>query len=167
MVDIVLKDRDGNDVIYEGVETILLNLTDGTTKEFIAGNIVEKTLSPNFSNGNIDVIPEDEDTYFSKVTIVKPETLVAENIAEGVTIAGITGSLKPDSGGGDNGEGGLYEGFNMGDENLRYFAYYIDFVNKTITIYKILYDKIYEHTGSYDVTIPNTIGNYDVILSII
>ncbi len=80
---------------------------------------------PDFSNGNmIESLPEG---YSAKsATIIKPETLVPDNIAEGVTIAGILGTYAS-GGGGDSGEKSIVyargkgEGMNVGqsiDHNL-------------------------------------------------
>ena len=60
---------------------------------------VETEVALDFSNGDMEVIPED-DKAFSKVDILKPENLVPENIAEGVDIAGIVGTLAVGGGGG-------------------------------------------------------------------
>lgn len=53
---------------------------------------IEKTVELDFSGGDMTVEPVDG-TMFSKVTIPVPETLIPENIAEGVNIAGIIGAL--------------------------------------------------------------------------
>lgn len=55
--------------------------------------------------------------------------------------------------------------FIASDPLLRYFTYHIDFESKTITLYKIFYDKLYADNGSYNVTIPDTLGGYNVIIS--
>lgn len=59
-----------------------------------------------------------------------------------------------------SGESGTENGF----EALRYFDVYIDAQNNEITIKAIHYDKIYEDTGSYDVTIPDTLCGFAVLL---
>lgn len=61
---------------------------------------VEKTVELDFSAGDMEVTPE-TGKVFSKVTIQKPETLVPENIAEGVNIANVIGTLVTGGGGGD------------------------------------------------------------------
>lgn len=50
------------------------------------------TVDANFAKGDQVVESADEKSGYSKVTITKPTTLKAENIASGVTIAGITGT---------------------------------------------------------------------------
>lgn len=95
-------------------------------------------------------------TLVKSAIILKPDTLIPENIAEGVTIAGVEGTYA----GGGSGE----VSFDLMDESLKYFAYNIDHDNKIISLFKILYDVKYAITGSYDITIPDTIGGYNVVL---
>lgn len=52
-----------------------------------------KTISPDFSGGDVVVTPSDG-KLLSEVTVQKPETLVPENIALGVNIAGVVGTLE-------------------------------------------------------------------------
>lgn len=96
MADIVLKSRDGNPINYPGVTSVKLNTVGGEVVEFIDPNTVpgnvEMTIDPDFSDGDMVVTPE-EGTVFSNVTVTKPGTLIPENIAEGVDIAGIVGTL--------------------------------------------------------------------------
>lgn len=49
-------------------------------------------------------------------------------------------------------------------ELLNYFAYTKDDTEGTITLHSVLYDKIYEDTGTYNVMIPDKIGGYSVII---
>ena len=51
------------------------------------------------------------------------------------------------------------------DDILRYFACNIDKKKNTITLYKVLYNLIYEDTGKYDVEIPDTIHGMSVVIS--
>lgn len=203
-MDIILKDKNGNDVEYSDVETMTFDTPDGNTTTFTHGIAVEnvpveldltdgnqvisvpdgylvksgiiqkpETLIPdnikygvevagvigecigepeevtvdlNLANGNQEVTPSDYH-LLSKVTINKPESLLPSNIKKGVVIAGVEGTL----------DSGL-------DEQLRYFTYNIDHVSGVITLYSILYDRIYEDTGSYDVTIPDTLNGFNVII---
>lgn len=116
MADIVLRDRSGNPVEYPGVERIKLNTTGGETVEFVDPALipesVEKTIDPDFSGGDIVEIPEDG-TMFSKVTVQKPENLIPGNIAEGVDIAGIIGTLAAGGGGGQ----AKYAEYSTGSSN--------------------------------------------------
>lgn len=59
---------------------------------------VETSVALDFSGGDMEVTPN-EGEAFSKVTIPQPETLVAENIAEGIDIAGIIGTFAGGGGG--------------------------------------------------------------------
>lgn len=64
-----------------------------------SSNVIEHIeIALDFSNGNMtETLPEGYSV--SSATILKPDTLIAENIAEGVTIAGIVGTHK--GGGGE------------------------------------------------------------------
>lgn len=53
---------------------------------------ISTTVELDFSNGNQTVTPEDG-KFFSKVTVLKPDTLIPENIAKDVDVAGIVGTL--------------------------------------------------------------------------
>lgn len=58
-----------------------------------AGDETEKIVDLDMSAGD-QVIEADADTVMKKVTVRKPETLLPENIADGVNIAGVVGSFK-------------------------------------------------------------------------
>ena len=111
----------------------------------------EKTVDLALADGD-QVIEADPDTVLTKVTVRKPETLVPENIAKGVVIGGVVGTAATSD-------------FDITDELLKYFTYQIDTENKQIVLNSVLYNKLYADTGSYDVTIPNKIGNYDVVIA--
>lgn len=157
--NIVLKDLNGEDVVYEGVSEIALiddagndvmfsrgklleglqidlnmsrgnqtveapkgylvkkatikkpatirpeNIAEGVNIAGVVGSLKastpnETTIEPDFSEGDMVVTPEDG-TMFSKVTIPTPDTLVPENIADGINIAGIIGTLATGGGGGN------------------------------------------------------------------
>lgn len=59
----------------------------------------ELVVAPDFSDGNVVVTPNDG-YMFSEVTVEKPSALIPENIAEGVDVAGIIGTLAAGGGGG-------------------------------------------------------------------
>lgn len=147
---IVLKDRNGKDVVYEGIETVTFDTPDedvqatftlgveqtGTEVELalaegdqivqadnghllkeltikkpaallpenirkgenIGGVVGEyftpgttKEIEPDFSEGNQTVTAE-RDERWNEVVVKKPETLLPENIAKGISIAGIIGT---------------------------------------------------------------------------
>lgn len=96
MDDIVLKDRDGKDITYPGINSIRLKTADGGTREFLHGETAEKTVAPDFSVGDME-IPADGGTFLTKVTIEKPKDLSPENIRKGKEIAGVTGDFIGDT----------------------------------------------------------------------
>ena len=112
------------------------------------------TITPNFSGGDILVEPS-EGKLLSSVTVEKPETLTAENIAAGVEIAGILGTHQGGGGGGD---------FDTSDESLKYFLFTIDGEAKEIQLGKVLYAKISQGSGKYDVNVPNKMGGYRTVI---
>lgn len=84
----------------------------GVTGEY-EGSAVETeavTKTADFSNGNMLIQPT-KGKYLESVTVKKPETLIPENIAEGVDIAGILGTFLG-NGGAEGGSTGL-EDFNV------------------------------------------------------
>ena len=83
----LLFDSDG----YDGYSSVEVNVQAETE---------DVTVVPDFSGGDILVEPS-EDKLISSVTITKPETLTAENIAAGVDIAGIVGTHQGGGGGGN------------------------------------------------------------------
>lgn len=56
-----------------------------------AGDETEKTVELNMANGD-QIVDADPDTVMTRVTVKKPETLVPENIVEGVDIGGVVGT---------------------------------------------------------------------------
>ena len=146
-MDIILKGKDGNDVEYSGVETMTFDTPEGGLATFTAGEAVENVpVVLDFSDGN-QIVIADDGKLMKSVVIEKPENLIPTNIKKDEVIGGIKGTL----------DSGL-------DEQLRYFTCNIDHVARVITLYSILYDKIYEDTGSYDVTIPDTINGFNVMI---
>lgn len=117
-VTVYLAMADGDQVITPSAEGKVLsqvtitkpetlvpeNIVSGVDIGGVVGNVSapeseEANVTLDFSSGDMEISP-DEGKTFSKVNIPKPETLLAENIAEGVDIAGIIGTLV--SGGGGN-----------------------------------------------------------------
>lgn len=81
------------------------NVVQGITIAGVAGShecptteSEEKTVDPDFSSGDIMVEPSDG-KLISKATIIKPDTLIPENIVKDVIIAGVTGTHKCAGGG--------------------------------------------------------------------
>lgn len=101
---IVLKDRTGTGIEYEGVEGVRLFDKDGGSKLFVPPvEKEEKTVELDFSGGDMEVMPSDG-KLLSKVGIPIPENLLPENIAKDVDIAGVVGTHE----GGGGGEGVPY-----------------------------------------------------------
>ena len=91
--NVKLKNKHGEDVIYTEIDTISLDGEDGRKKTFSLGTMAEENISLDFSNGN-QIVTAPEDKLYTKITILKPDTFKAENIAEGVEIAGIIGTFE-------------------------------------------------------------------------
>jgi len=91
--NIKLKNKYGVDVVYTDISTVSFDGEDGTKKQFSLGNLTEGTIVLNFADGNQEVIVPDDELY-DRVLILKPETFIAENIAQGVIIAGIEGTFE-------------------------------------------------------------------------
>ena len=117
---IVLKDHAGNDVIYEGVKNIKIPTEDGGIQSFSQGEAVEKYIDLALEEGE-QIVKADEGELFYKVTVKKPETLIPGNIANGVDIAGVVGTLKA-GGGGSSGDYTVkvidYDGTVIAEEKL-------------------------------------------------
>lgn len=93
---VIVKDRTGADVEHIGAVGVRVRALDGGTKEFVDADAlpssVETSVDLDFSAGDMEVSPGDG-KVFSKITIPTPATLIPDNIAEGVNIAGIIGSF--------------------------------------------------------------------------
>lgn len=98
---IVLKDRTGTGIEYEGVEGVRVFDKDGNAHVFVPPvEREEKTVELDFSGGAMEVTPT-AGKLLSKVDIPVPDGLSPENIVEGIQIAGIDGALKAGGSGGD------------------------------------------------------------------
>lgn len=84
-------------VIVKPEELIPGNIRRGVTVAGIQGDLVvdteERTVALSMSDGDQIILPTQDGKAISKVTVVKPETLVPENILAGVEIGGVTGTL--------------------------------------------------------------------------
>lgn len=83
---------------YDGLSKATVNV-DVEIPEAVAKQVTQDEL--NFAGGAIALTP-DSGKVFSGVSIPVPDNLEAGNIAEGVNIAGIVGTLAAGSGGGGN-----------------------------------------------------------------
>lgn len=91
--NIILKNKYGEDVVYNDISTISFDGEDGIQKLFSLGDLTEGRIELDFSEGDqLVIVPDDE--LYDKVMILKPETFRPENIALGVIIAGIEGTFE-------------------------------------------------------------------------
>lgn len=92
--NIVLYDRNGVAVTYEGIETVSFNTdTEGEIATYTLGLATDEVpVALDLSAGNQTVTPTDTD-FMRTAVIQKPDTLLSENIKKGVNIAGVEGNL--------------------------------------------------------------------------
>jgi hypothetical protein len=64
----------------------------GVEGEFL-GDAEELALSLSMADGDMVITPTEKGKVISQVTITKPETLIPENIVEGVEIGGVVGTF--------------------------------------------------------------------------
>ena len=89
-----LKLINGKDeIVYKNVETIVCPTDSGSTQTYETFKTKQElTVTPDLSSGGQTVLP-DTGSVLTKVTIEKPSTLKPENIASGVNIFGVVGTL--------------------------------------------------------------------------
>ena len=80
---------------------IAANIKDGVQILGLTGTYIgadytlqSKTIAADFSAGSMNITPDSGYNFLSNVTVSKPSTLVASNIKEGISVAGITGTYK-------------------------------------------------------------------------
>lgn len=92
-VGIVIKNYSGTPIEYKGVEKVMFNTADGGKRVYSKGEALEGvSIELDFSSGD-QTVKAAEGTLVKSAVIKKPETLVAENIKSGVSVAGVEGSL--------------------------------------------------------------------------
>lgn len=100
---IKVRDYSGAERAYDTSQckdTLLLPLADGSGNvPFSYGVTASETVALDFSGGDMTITPA-AGQVLSGLTIPKPETLIPENIKEGVNIAGILGTLAAGGSGG-------------------------------------------------------------------
>lgn len=109
---IILKDWDGTDKVYEGIQTVTLPTEDGGTVQFSSPETVQNAITQAIADATLEDVPIEVDFSAGNQTISapdgllvktailqKPETLLPENIAEGINIAGVVGTLAGGGGG--------------------------------------------------------------------
>lgn len=76
-------------------EVVADNVYNGLSKVTVEGIVIEeKTISLDFSNSDVNEVIPTEGKYLQKVTINKDANKIPENIAKGVIIDGIEGTLE-------------------------------------------------------------------------
>lgn len=83
--------------ITKPAELVPENIPNGMTIAGVGpGTFVDKTeertVDLDMSDGDQVILPTNDDVNMSKVIVKKPDTLIPENIASGVSVAGITGT---------------------------------------------------------------------------
>lgn len=93
MADIILYDKSGNPVTYTNTETLTVDTTtEGEQQVFSKGVAVEGLeISTEFAGGDMLLVAA-ENTLVKSAVIKKPDTLIPENIRNGITIGGIDGT---------------------------------------------------------------------------
>ena len=92
-VGIVIKNYSGTPIEYKGVDKVMFNTADGGKRVYSKGEALEGvSIELDFSSGD-QTVKAAEGTLVKSAVIKKPETLVAENIKSGVSVAGVEGSL--------------------------------------------------------------------------
>ena len=116
MPDVKLKQWNGEEKVFSGAETITVPTESGGSEVFTHGELAEDiTAGANFANGDMVLSPGDG-KMVKNVTVNKPATLIPENIAEGVDIAGIVGTLA--AGGNVVFASGSVSGFSSSDREI-------------------------------------------------
>lgn len=90
-VRVVLKDKDGNDVAYEGVTGVRLHTADGGIVGFSKGEAIDDhRVTLDLTDGDQTVVAPDGALIRSAI-IQKPTTLIPGNILKDINIGGILG----------------------------------------------------------------------------
>lgn len=95
--NIVLKNYSGVDVTYENVDAVMFDTPDGGTQVYTRGALVSGVrIALSLKNGD-QTVTTPEGTLANAATIIKPDTLLPENIRNGITIAGVEGEFLGDT----------------------------------------------------------------------
>jgi hypothetical protein len=102
-VGIVLQDYTEAERAYYDIDRLRVDTTDGGTKDFVASDLIPESMENvpivlDFSEGNQTIVAP-EGKVIKSAIIQQPLNLRPENIAEGVDIAGIIGTLAAGGGG--------------------------------------------------------------------
>lgn len=103
-VGIITRDYTGEETVHYGLETLEADTTDGGTQKFVREDLVPEVVENipvvlDLSGGD-QTITAPEGMAVKSAIIQKPETLIPDNIAEGVDIAAIIGTLAAGGGSG-------------------------------------------------------------------
>ena len=91
--NVKLKNKYGEEEVYNDISVILLETDTNKKATYSYGVMSTGEVVLDFSSGHQEVEADDEELY-NKVIIQKPATLIPENIAEGVEIAGLLGTFE-------------------------------------------------------------------------
>ena len=91
MANIVLEDKDGNQVVHRNRTTATFDTEEGGTAIFSEGETQQKTVTLDMASGNQSIV-SDSGKLLNSVTVTKPDTLIPGNIKKGVTIGGVSGT---------------------------------------------------------------------------
>ena len=142
------KSKNYNDI------TKAINQRAGTTSTYSPGQIADaitnlptptyqqKSVTPDFSSGNVNVTADSGYDALSQVTVQKDSNLIAENIKKDVTVHGITGSYEG-GGGSDTRFKELVEGTltSINDSSITQvgdYAFYCNLSLNSITLSECL-----------------------------
>lgn len=93
MPNIKLKGQNGENLTFNDVERVYFDSADqeGEVVHYTHGKVMEDvTIEPDFANGD-QVFSVPDGSLVKEATIVKPATLVPENIRAGTNVAGVVG----------------------------------------------------------------------------
>lgn len=91
MIEFAVTFSPGADLEVEFAENVPLDVDMGQVMEVLATE--ERTVELSMSSGNQVILPT-SDKGMRKVTILKPDALLSENIKKDVVIGGVTGVLE-------------------------------------------------------------------------
>ena len=95
--EIVLKNYSGVPVTYENVDAVMFDTPEGGTQVYTRGELIGGVrIGLDLKNGN-QTVTTPEGTLANAATIIKPDTLLPENIRNGITIAGVEGEFLGDT----------------------------------------------------------------------
>lgn len=153
MADVILKNWDGEEITYSGIDTLAVATPEGELVKFTQGELGEDiTADADFSGGDM-VLERADGNFIRRATVKKPVNLVPGNIMKDVEIAGIIGTAEGSGGG------------NFVGDIFKYLFCTVDAEKMEIIVHKVWYEQLFAETGSYDMVIPDTYGEFAVVLN--